>query len=612
MNSNSLYTYISAGQAVELDVCMRHPALELEGLSFVGFVSSSDNELADLFVRHLQNSLRYPVKEIRDKRALGMAYRQGNEKAIYVIRCDSFDADELTHSVYPAMMIYRDFIFDHHLKHFYVGDKYFIESATHFMPDLFVVNNVVLQLTNYRRLIEDDIASGKMLAGKMRIPDDTLKIDLTQWLGQRAFNAKDGKGKIMKLNKLRAKSGFYAKSFIYTDLSSLYIISGRFPEAMECLRKAEKYSGQIGNRNFRLKIILQKSLLYAFERKWKLSEEENLLLTGQLVEGDSVSLAISAYNLLAYCLIRQHRLEDAADAVQQAFLESGNNGDTLARATSISFLGDIAVCQSAYSEARRQYRASLSLYASRSRLPQVALNLLRLGDTFRAVGETRFARMYFQAALELYTHLELNYGKALSLRGLALVDLALDRGGMAITNLRTATKLFGCERSPYDQAYSKVYLGECFLSEEQVQEAERLLEEASEVLHGYGEREEMFLSRLKGIILLRTGVYDKAAEYLENVLSYSWRIGDKANVISTLIYIGEIYYYRKDFTKSLSSLKEALDLSCEYQFVRSRMRIYQLLVKVYEGLEDREYAEKYTKRFQRIQALLQLLYELDE
>ena len=46
MKDDLIYTYISAEQALELDTCMRHPALELEELSFVGFISSSDVDLS--------------------------------------------------------------------------------------------------------------------------------------------------------------------------------------------------------------------------------------------------------------------------------------------------------------------------------------------------------------------------------------------------------------------------------------------------------------------------------------------------------------------------------------------------------------------------------------
>lgn len=62
------------------------------------------------------------------------------------------------------------------------------------MPDLFLVNNVVLQLTNIRRQVEDDIVTAKSLTGKVLIPEDS-KVDLMLWLGQRAFNVLDGKGK---------------------------------------------------------------------------------------------------------------------------------------------------------------------------------------------------------------------------------------------------------------------------------------------------------------------------------------------------------------------------------------------------------------------------------
>ena len=107
MKDDLIYTYISAEQALELDTCMRHPALELEELSFVGFISSSDVDLADLFVRFLRAHLRFPIEEIWDKRTLNMAYRKGDKNTVFVVRCDCFESEELmtvsyTHLTLPT------------------------------------------------------------------------------------------------------------------------------------------------------------------------------------------------------------------------------------------------------------------------------------------------------------------------------------------------------------------------------------------------------------------------------------------------------------------------------------------------------------------------------
>lgn len=56
-------------------------------------------------------------------------------RCLFDLRCDCFDAEKLTYSIYPAMLLYRDYIFDRGLKHFYLGDARFIESATLYLPD---------------------------------------------------------------------------------------------------------------------------------------------------------------------------------------------------------------------------------------------------------------------------------------------------------------------------------------------------------------------------------------------------------------------------------------------------------------------------------------------
>lgn len=609
MKDDLIYTYISAEQALELDTCVRHPALELEELSFVGFISSSDMDLANLFVRFLRAHLRFPVEEIWDKRTLSMAYRKGDKNTVFVVRCDCFESEELRGSVYPSMLIYRDFIFERSLKHFYIGDTRFIESATKYMPDLFLVNNVVLQLTNIRRQVEADIIIAKSLTSKILIHDDS-KVDLMLWLGQRAFNVLEGKGKVLNLNKLRAKSNAYAKSFVYTDLASLQITLNNEKETMGCLDKAEKSSKQIKDRNFKQTIVLQRALLYVNQREWERAEFEIQSLIGQLMAGDSISITIAAYNLLAYSLINQYKIEEAVSVVRHALQESITNGDVLAKATSLGLLGDINAYRGRYVDARKLYRDSLSSYASRQKLSQVAYNLLRLGDSYKDVGEYHFARMYYQVALELYTYRKLNYGKALSLRGLALIDIALGQLDLAKENLLESLRLFVQERAPYDQAYSEVCLGECFLQEGLLQDADCKLEEALGLLES--ERGKMMLSRLRGRLLIRTCDYDRASRYLKEVLCFFKRINDKPNELSALIDMGELCYYQADLSGALSFLREALSLANEYQVIPCRVHVYETLAKVYDEQGEPDKAMKYKTQSQRIRTLLQLLQELNK
>ena len=328
------------------------------------------------------------------------------------------------------------------------------------------------------------------------------------------------------------------------------------------------------------------------------------------MSGDSLSIIISAYNLLAYSLIKQYKVEEAIHAVRHALQESITSGDVLAKATSLWLLGDINFSRGRYADARKSYRDSLSFYTSRQKLPQVAYNLLRLGDSYKDIGEYYFARMYYQAALELYTYRRLNYGKALSLRGLALIDMALDQLDSAKENLLESIKLFVKERSPYDQAYSEVCLGECFLLEGRLQDADYKLEEASGLLEC--EWGKMMLSRLRGLLLMRTCDYDRASRYLKEALFFFKRIDDKSNRLSVLIDMGELCYCQVDLPSSLSFLQEALDLTNKYQIIPSRIRIYEILAKVYDELGEPDKAMKYKTLCQRIQALLQLLQELNK
>ena len=76
--------------------------------------------------------------------------------------------------------------------------------------------------------------------------------------------------------------------------------------------------------------------------------------------------------------------------------------------------------------------------------------------------------------------------------------------------------------------------------------------------------------------------------------------------------MGELCYCQVDLPSSLSFLQEALDLTNKYQIIPSRIRIYEILAKVYDELGEPDKAMKYKTLCQRIQALLQLLQELNK
>lgn len=610
MSENSIYKHISSKQALELDVCLRHPALELEELSFVGFVSSSDGDLAELLLRLFRKSIRFPVKEIRDKTSFVEIYQKGKGDTVYVIRCDCFDTEELIQFVYPAMLLYRDYIFDRGLKHFYLGDARFIESATRYLPDLFLVNNVVLQLTNILYLIEKDIVIGESLTGKKLLALDPKKIDLMLWLGQRAFNVGDGTGAITKLTKLLAKKNFYGKSYLHIDLSSVYMTNGDNHNALVYLDKAKSRSAKTKNRSFTQAVSLQEALFNAERRAWALVEKETRLLIEQWIEGDSISTLISAHNLLVYSLIRQHKMEEASQILSIALEVSEKNWNMLARAISYGLRGDINCFRGFYEESQRLYRDSLSFYASRQRLPQIAFVMVRLGCSYKVTGEYYFARKYYQKAYELYRYCHLNYGMAHSMLGLAQVGFCLGQRQVAERKYQQAINLFGKEKSPYDQACSKIYLAECLIEDERYDEAGRLLEEVAIDLKG--EYELGIVSRLQGRLRICECAYEEASALLMEALSCFKSVDDKANILPCLVDLGRLKQYQGDFPTSYLYLQEALHQTEIAENIPARMQVYRLLEDTCKKMGEQQKAVKYKTQAQRIQNHLSRLQKLNQ
>lgn len=602
MKNDSLYTYLPVEQSLALKNFIRHPALTTEGLSFVGFVSLSDHKLKDVLIRYIQSEVALKIAVVLNTQDLEEIYRQGKSDMIYIIPCFSFPEKELIQSVYPTMLLYRDFIFERKLKHIYLGDGGFIASASKYMPDLFLINNVVLLLKNERLSVEKDIAAGKTLLSNKRIPVESFhRIHSVSWLDQRPVNVADKEIKESKLNKyLTASSSLHTQIFVYIHLATLYITLQESVAAESYLKTAREIAEKIQSRSFIRAIQLQRAFLYLNRTEWEKVTELLQAFIADMDAGDSIEQVFAACNTLGYSLIHQNRMKEAFNQFTEVLKKSGEAGIHSMEACASIYLGDIYTYWLNPVQARVCYRRALAIYTSRMSIPQFAHCLLKLGHSFLGTDDRTFAREYFNQALSLYRSQGLNHGKARALYGMAESYQGGPERAKACKFLEEAGILFRKERDLQALACTKRSLGIYYASENRLFEAENAFQDALGILQNLNDsglnypQELISTYAALGDLYTRWKKYAEAETCLKKALEYFSQTGDQRNIMVLykqmgLLLLSDSSDSSKDHTTlAYDYLQQALFMAREYHSLSTEGSVRQALSTYYlrEGRQE--------------------------
>lgn len=616
MKNDSIYTYLPVEQSLALKNFIRHPALTTEGLSFVGFASLSDHKLKDLLIRYIQSEVTLRIVVVLNTQDLEEMYRQGKSDTIYIIPSLNFPEKELIQFVYPTMLLYRDFIFERKLKHIYLGDEGFIASADKHMPDLFLINNVVLPLKNERLSVEKDLAAARTLPRNQPFPVESFRrIHLVSWLDQRAVNAADRKIKESELNKyLTPSSSLHTQIFVYIHLATLHITLQEPTTADSYLKTAQEIARKIQSRSFLRAIRLQWAFLYLNKTEWEKATDLLRQFIADTDAGDSVEQVFSACNMLGYSLIHQNRMKEAFKQFNEVLKKSREAGLHSMEACASLYLGDIYTYWCAPMQARACYRKALAIYTSGMSIPQFAHCLIKLGHSFLCTDDRKFARNYFSQALSLYRSQGLNHGKATALYGLAVSYQRGPEREKAYKLLQEAGALFHKEQDFPALARTRRHLGIYYLSGNRLSEAENAFREALEILeasHNFRlnvPRERMSIYAIWGELSVRLKEYARADTYLNKALKYFAEAGDKRNTMVLYEQMGLLLLSdssRNQPTAAYEYLQQALSLARECHSLSAEWSVRQALSTYYLRQGRQEEAWKQTSQANCIRDILE-------
>lgn len=616
MKNDPLYTYLPVEQSLALKNFIRHPALTTEGLSFVGFASLSDPTLKDLLIRHIQSEVALKITVVLNTQDLEEIYRRGKSDTIYIIPCLAFPEKELIQSVYPTMLLYRDFIFERKLKHIYLGDGGFIASADKYMPDLFLINNVVLLLRNERLSVEKDLAAAKTLPPSQTLPVESFRrIHSVSWLDQRAVNVADKKIKESELNKyLTSSASLHAQIFGYIHLATLHITLQEPVVAESYLKTAQEIAEKIQSRSFLRAIQLQRAFLYLNKTEWEKAADLLRQFIADTDAGDSIEQVFSACITLGYSLIHQNRMEEAFKQFTEVLKKSREAGLHSMEACASIYSGDIYAYRSEPMQARACYRRALAIYTSGMSIPQFAHCLIKLGHSFLDTDDCKFARNYFNQALSLYRSQGLNHGKATALYGMAESYQRGPERKKAYKFLQEASTLFRKEQDLPALARTLRSLGTYYLADNRPLEAENAFREALEILrrpHSFPlhvPRELMSIYAAFGDFYIRIANYPEAETCLKKALTYFSQAGDTRNTMVLYKQMGLLLLSGSSPRQTAAAydyLQQALSLAREYHSLSTEWSVRQALSTCYLRQGKQEEALKQKAQAEYIRQLLE-------
>lgn len=607
---------LSREQALALDTFLRHPALHAEELSFVGFVAVSEYALTGRFVRRLAAGLPLRVEPIAEIDELSRVCREGKSDSVYVILCNAFRPSELEQTVYPALSLYRDFIFERRLKHIYVGDAGFLAAAHQRLPDLFLIHQAVLQLDNLQATVRRDLAQAHLFA----LPSEPHDAWPERWsvaacLSPPPFDRSEGERQARQLLSLLPGASPYTDALRSLNLSALYLIMRDYGKAAAALEEAERLAAATGSREFAEAAALHRAFLLRGQGRWTQAAEAFRHFLREQLPAVRPILRITACAGLGDCLRLLNRPDQALRCFREALGLCPEAGAPLLQALTWVKIGEIHARRAAFPAARHYYRQALAVYTSRRCRISFAYTLLSLGYTYSLTDDRRFAAAYYREALSLFRAAGLAGGKVAALVCLARTFLEKAEAGEKEADnrisayLAEAVRWAGRENEPAWLAEIETCAGRLAGLKGETGYAETAFRRAIALwqsLAPFDEREKEVVYALLGSSQARSALTaPEALAYLTHVKLYFDRTADMPSRIYTYRSLGDMYKEQGMPGQAEAYYKQAAALARRCGSLSMQASAQETLGKLYRETGKKEEAGKQLAEAMRIRRLIE-------
>jgi DNA-binding SARP family transcriptional activator len=269
-----------------------------------------------------------------------------------------------------------------------------------------------------------------------------------------------------------------------------------------------------------------------------------------LASGVERALALGLYDLVcefasarnASAFMGANRFAARTRVIEAALTAARRAGKPHDEAVILTELGQLRYDQDHYTEARRQFRAALSLFRELNDLPGQAAALAGLGIACREPGRFAEGVHFLDQAATLLHDARDDIGIGYSRRIAGSVRLELGDYDRALADLTESLAAYRRAGSRLGEGHTLRTLGLYHRARDEWAQAERRCAESAAIFHDLGdELMEAYAVRALAKARMRQGHHGEALPRLEWALSVSHTMGDRWGQGATLRVLGQLH-----------------------------------------------------------------------
>jgi class 3 adenylate cyclase/predicted ATPase len=293
--------------------------------------------------------------------------------------------------------------------------------------------------------------------------------------------------------------------------------------------------------------------------------EKTLDISRALVNDAARQAEARALYLLAGIYHKRGDLKQAIEAAQRAVTVYQLAGDMLGQSQALNTLAVAYTDQGDFVSAARYFNDTLELKERIGDVAGRAMIMLNLGDVYRLRGELAKARLMFEQSLHIYQDLRYTLAVALLHNNLAATAIAAGDWGQAVDHLAESEKLFDTIGSDDFKAELQRHRAELSLGRGEIAEALIWAQQATAVAEASQEKLEIGLTRrVLGQVYLAQDNLKEAERELLSSLEILQSVGSKVEEAGAQLALAQL-------RRRQNRLDEA------WQLVSSAIGTYQLV-----------------------------------
>lgn len=348
-------------------------------------------------------------------------------------------------------------------------------------------------------------------------------------------------------------------------LGLLYSLAEKFPKSVEHLKTAlaifeeHEILDRLAQSYSQLGIVEENAAEYsraleAFAASQKINEEI----------GEDLNRAREFRRIGKVYSLRLNRFSEAKDYFSKAYDLFVELEQTELQVELLLDLGLVAEKEGDFDRSLEYYSRAQALAEKTNFSSGLAKSFLYQANSHWFQGDYEKAFRSQRQSLEIAKALKDKLRQAFIYNTLGLIHWTLNDPERALSNLRLSLNLAVEMRSPIDIASAHNNIGLVHRKEKQYEKSLGSFNEALkrdiQLKSKWGQG---YTHRNMGVSLMRMGRLDEAAEHFNQAMSFSGEIGDRTNVVKTMLETGNLALERRQWREAVPLFEKAYALASE-------------------------------------------------